>query len=166
MTLLRIKSEACFRVKPDCSFPALFFTPSVSVIKISFSAFRADAIFSATKSALILSVSPFSPLAIGAITGINSFWSKVSRMCGFTLVISPTSPRSIISGRSISGECFTLLYRFARIMSPSFPVMPTALPPRWLIRETISLFTFPPSTISTTSIVSLLVTRCPSINRD
>ena len=52
----------------------------------------------------------------------------------------------------------------ARIRSPSLPVRPTALPPWRLIRLTISLLTSPPSTISTTSMVSLSVTRMPSMN--
>ena len=35
---------------------------------------------------------------IGAITGTNSFLSSVSKIRGLTCVISPTSPRSMISG--------------------------------------------------------------------
>ena len=48
--------------------------------------------------------------------------------------------------------------------APSLPVSPTALPPAWLIRVTISLFTVPPRTISTTSMVSASVTRMPCTN--
>ncbi len=48
--------------------------------------------------------------------------------------------------------------------APSWPVRPTALPPAWLMSSTTSLFTWPPSTISTTSMVSASVTRMPCTN--
>ena len=44
------------------------------------------------------------------------------------------------------------------------PVRPMARPPCWLIRLTMSLLTRPPSTISTTSMVSRSVTRMPCTN--
>ena len=44
------------------------------------------------------------------------------------------------------------------------PVSPTARPPAWLMWETMALFTSPPSTISTTSMVSSSVTRIPPTN--
>ena len=47
---------------------------------------------------------------------------------------------------------------------PSLPVKPTALPPNWFNIDTISLFTEPPNTISTTSMVSASVTRMPCTN--
>src|SRR5581483_5821395 len=47
----------------------------------------------------------------------------------------------------------------------SFPERPTARPPWWLIRPTISLLMRPTRTISTISIVSSSVTRMPPTNR-
>ena len=44
------------------------------------------------------------------------------------------------------------------------PVRPTALPPAWLMGSRRPLFTWPPSTISTTSMVSSSVTRMPWMN--
>ena len=49
----------------------------------------------------------------------------------------------------------------AKISPPSLPLSPTAMPPCWLIKVTISLLTLPTSTISTMSRVSLSVTRMP-----
>src|SRR3954462_1220450 len=73
--------------------------------------------------------------------------------------ISPTCPRSTwllsLEGRSILR---------ARMKAPSWPVSPTALPPAWLMSSTTSLLTWPPSTISTTSMVSASVTRMPCTN--
>ncbi len=51
----------------------------------------------------------------------------------------------------------------ARMKLPSCPVRPTALPPKRLMRLTMSLLTLP-STISTTSMVSSSVTRMPWMN--
>ena len=59
--------------------------------------------------------------------------------------------------------CFSISF-LARMKPPSLPVKPTALPPCWLIRLTISLLTGPPSTISTMSMVSRSVTRMPWTN--
>src|SRR5258706_4566238 len=52
----------------------------------------------------------------------------------------------------------------ARMKAPSWPVRPTALPPAWLISSTTSLFTWPPSTISTPSMVSASVILMPWTN--
>ena len=60
--------------------------------------------------------------------------------------------------------CPRTIIFLARIKPPSLPVKPTARPPCWLMRLTISLLTCPPSTISTTSIVSASVTRMPWTN--
>ena len=79
---------------------------------------------------------------------------------------SPTWPISIISGTDISGVLWDTRSFLARISCPSLPVTPKDLPPALLIRLTISLLMVAPSTISTTSMVLLSVTRMPSTNLD
>src|SRR4029078_6619877 len=78
---------------------------------------------------------------------------------GSIFSISPTCPMSTCP---LSAEGINIF--FARMKAPSWPVSPTALPPAWLISSTTSLFTLPPSHISTTSIVSASVTRIPCTN--
>ncbi|MDT4876915.1 hypothetical protein FQZ97_1123920 [compost metagenome] len=87
-------------------------------------------------------------------------WSSCSALttAGSTMVMSPTKPMSIGSaGLSLLAISFFL----ARIRPPSLPVRPTALPPTSLIIMTMSCWTWPPSTHSTTSMVSASVTRMP-----
>ena len=94
--------------------------------------------------------------ANGAMTGMKAPLSRWSISDGSIWVISPTWPTSI---RSPGLSLFSSISFLARMQLPSLPVRPTALPPCWLIRLTMSLLTWPPSTISTTSMVSASVTR-------
>src|SRR5438067_2451266 len=102
---------------------------------------------------------PSAPAPIGATTGMKPPASSAWITAGSIDSISPTWPRSTwpfsLDGSSI--------FR-ARMNAPSWPVRPTALPPAWLMSSTTSLFTWPPSTISTTSMVSASVTRMPWMN--
>mmetsp|Transcript_62274 Transcript_62274/g.197181 ORF Transcript_62274/g.197181 Transcript_62274/m.197181 type:complete len:244 (+) Transcript_62274:512-1243(+) len=126
--------------------------PGTSVISTSFSAFRAAAISPAAVSALILRAWPVGSAATDAITGMMSWSTRILTMVGSMAVTSPTYPRS------------TLLVWRARMSCPSFPHRPTAVPPSELISVTRDLFTFPTSTISTTSMVASSVTRSPFLN--
>src|SRR6266513_2833317 len=102
---------------------------------------------------------PSDPVPIGATTGMKPPPSSAWITEGSIESISPTWPRSMwpfsFDGSSILR---------ARMKAPSCPVRPTALPPAWLMSSTTSLLTWPPSTISTTSMVSLSVTRMPCTN--
>src|SRR5882762_2596657 len=102
---------------------------------------------------------PSDPVPIGATTGMKPPPSSAWITAGSIESISPTWPRSMwpfsFDGSSILR---------ARMNAPSCPVRPTALPPAWLMSSTTSLLTWPPSTISTTSMVSLSVTRMPCTN--
>ena len=69
-----------------------------------------------------------------------------------TSVTSPTYPKSLSS------------IFLAFIKEPSIPHNPRALPPNFSIKETKSLFTFPPRTIWTTSMVTSSVYLNPFIN--
>src|SRR5579883_2405924 len=90
-----------------------------------------------------------------ATTGMYpSALSRITKS-GFTASTSPTCPRST-SPRRLR----------ATSMRPSLPLMPTARPPAWRIAATSALLARPPSTISTTSIVSGSVTRSPPTNAD
>mmetsp|Transcript_37436 Transcript_37436/g.105685 ORF Transcript_37436/g.105685 Transcript_37436/m.105685 type:complete len:255 (+) Transcript_37436:257-1021(+) len=126
-----------------------FITPGTSVMRMSFSACRAAAISPAAVSALMLRAWPPSPEATVAMTGMVSLSTRVRMRPAFTPVTSPTNPMS-----------FSTICR-ARIVFPSLPHMPTALPPASLMRETMLLFTRPTSTISTRSMVGPSVTRRP-----
>ncbi len=72
--------------------------------------------------------------------------------------MSPTCPTSCCTLGSARSASLSFC---ARIRPPSRPVRPTALPPAWLIRPTMSCCTSPASTHSTTSMVSASVTRMP-----
>ena len=74
--------------------------------------------------------------------------------------ISPTRPMSTISPSVVSLRRSILR---AWMNAPSWPVRPTALPPCWLMRPTISWFSSP-KTISTTFITRSSVTRMPCRN--
>ncbi len=97
------------------------------------------------------------------MTGMKLPFTSMFSSSVFTLVTSPTWPMSMISGWVISGVLRETVSFFARISSASLPVRPMALPPWRLIRLTMSLFTWPPRTISTTSMVCASVTRIPSM---
>jgi hypothetical protein len=120
--------------------------------RISFSAASAAATAPAASSAFTLWVTPWESTPRGAITGTKPASATEAIGVGSTSTTLPTRPRS----RSSSSIWVT------RIMSPSVPVRPMARPPPCWISETISRFTLPPSTISTTSMVSSSVTRSPS----
>ena len=151
---------------PVTTWPCPSKTPAVLVSNISFSALSTSASLPATRSALMLYDSPSAPTPIGATTGITSL--SVSIVSTRVSIDStwPTCPMSMISGASSSGLFRSIFSCFARINCPSLPVSPIARPPARLRRLTISLLTSPPSTISTTSMVSSVVTRIPSINFD
>jgi len=102
---------------------------------------------------------PSDPVPIGATTGMKPPASSAWITAGSIESISPTWPRSMWP---FSFEGSSILR--ARMKAPSCPVRPTALPPAWLMSSTTSLLTWPPSTISTTSMVSLSVTRMPCTN--
>ncbi len=73
------------------------------VSSMSFSAFNASATLPATRSALMLYDSPFSPTPIGAMTGMKLPCTSISSSSALTPVTSPTWPMSMISGLVISG---------------------------------------------------------------
>mmetsp|Transcript_23392 Transcript_23392/g.59889 ORF Transcript_23392/g.59889 Transcript_23392/m.59889 type:complete len:265 (+) Transcript_23392:420-1214(+) len=124
-------------------------TPGTSVIRMSFSALSAAAISPAAVSALMLSAWPASSVAMVATTGVYPWFTAVCRIPGLTWVTSPTNPMSS-----------SFIWR-ARSMPPSLPLRPSALPPRSWMSATSDLFTRPPSTISTMSMVGPSVTRSP-----
>ncbi len=107
----------------------------------------------AAVSPLTLKVSLSSmPVATGAMTGIIPAVYRSRMIWTFISTGRPTKPSS---GSSASHT----------IMSSSLPEMPTARPPASLIAWTMRLLTRPDSTISTTSTVSLVVTRLPRTKR-
>ena len=108
---------------------------------------------------------PSSSTPKGAITGIKSPLVNISNTSVLTLVTSPTRPRSIFCTVP-SSAVFSISNFCARSKLPSLPVKPMARPPCWLIKFTMDLFTLPPNTISTTSMVAGSVTRMPSIRSD
>src|SRR6267142_1787758 len=126
---------------------------------MSFSARSAAATSPATRSALMLYVSPAEPTPTGAMTGMKPPASSTRMGSGSTLSTSPTSPMSA----RLPSACRCMRFR-ARIMEPSLPESPTARPPCRLISPTISLLILPTSTISTISTVSGSVTRIPPTN--
>ena len=79
---------------------------------------------------------------------------------GRTLATSPTRPRSTSSPSTM------VLVGFAVNSPASSPDSPTASGPCWLISPTSSRWTWPTSTIRTTSIASGVVTRRPPRNSD
>ena len=85
------------------------------------------------------------------------FRRSESRTSTLTFATSPIWPMSMRSPLDRLPGLRTLTFR-AWMSVASFPVNPTALPPCRLMKETISLFTVPPRTISTISIVSASVT--------
>ncbi|CFV98550.1 Uncharacterised protein [Bordetella pertussis] len=87
-------------------------------------------------------------------------WSSCSALttAGSTRVMSPTSP---MSSGWLGSSLLTISFLVAWMSMPSLPVRPTALPPTSLIIMTMSCWTCPPSTHSTTSMVSASVTRMP-----
>ena len=96
--------------------------------------------------------------------GINPCWVSLSIISQSIRVTSPTRPGSMISGGLLLSSRCTIWSFFAWINPPSLPLRPTALPPCWLIWWTMALFTLPPKTISTTSMVASSVRRIPRTN--
>src|SRR5262245_24647673 len=127
---------------------------------MSFSA-RSDAATSpATRSALMLKLSPAGPTPTGAMTGMNPCSSSRRIGSGSMASTSPTRPMSTTSPSDARDSRLR-----ARMRLASLPDRPTARPPWWLIRPTISLLIRPTRTISTISIVSSSVTRIPPTKR-
>ena len=134
--------------------------PSTSVSRMSFSARSASATLPATRSALMLNVSPLSLDAdrrdhrdeVAAVERLDDHRvdRRAPRRRGRCRRSSPCRRAGAVI-RSLR----------ARMSSPSLPERPTARPPWRLIRLTISLLILPTSTISTTSIVAGSVTRMP-----
>ncbi|ABA49821.1 hypothetical protein BURPS1710b_0379 [Burkholderia pseudomallei 1710b] len=153
------KSASISRADRSVSrLPSLSITPGMLVIITSFSAFSTVASLPATRSALMLYDRPSSPKPIGEITGMNASSCSAFTTAGLIASTSPTWPMSTYSpGLSRSG----IISLRAWMRPPSLPVRPTAWPPKWLISVTMSCCTSPPSTHSTTSIVSSSVTRIP-----
>ena len=156
-----INSSTWLVDRPVNKLPSLSNSPAVLVSNISFSACSTSATLPATKSALILYELPSSSTPIGAITGIKSLLRNMSSTSVLMALTSPTWPMSIISGASISGVWCVTFNCLAWMSLPSLPVKPMAWPPFWLMRLTMSLLTDPPSTISTTFMVAVSVTRMP-----
>src|SRR6266487_1851474 len=135
------------------------YRPATSVRTTSLAAPRATASAAAAMSALTLYTSPRSvPRATLDTTGIRSSAISARTAAGSTVSISPTSPMS-------TGVPSTTACRWRAVsMFASSPDMPTANGPCRLIRPTTSLFTWPVSTMRTTSMVSGVVTRSPAVN--
>src|ERR1043166_255792 len=83
---------------------------------------------------------------------------------GLIPVISPTIPMSTVSGSWPLFLIVTIIFR-ARMRPPSLPQSPTAMPPCWLMRLTISLLILPTSTISTMSMVSAAVVEMALVGK-
>src|ERR1700693_4088300 len=156
ITLFLIRRSASRLVSVEMCLPSPLLMPCTSVRWISFSAKSAAATSPATRSALMLYVSPVAPTPTGAITGINPPSSSTRMGSGLPASTSPTSPMSAM----LPSACRCSRLR-ARTSEPSLPLSPTARPPWRLIRPTISLLILPTSTISTISMVSASVTRIP-----
>src|SRR6266700_4602686 len=135
------------------------YRPATSVRTTSLAAPRATASAAAAVSALTLYTSPRSvPRATLDTTGIRPSAISARTAAGSTVSISPTSPMS-------TGVPSTTACRLRAVnMFASSPDMPTANGPCRLIRPTTSLFTWPVSTMRTTSMVSGVVTRSPAVN--
>ena len=99
------------------------------------------------------------------MTGTNPSFISEKISVVSTRVTRPTLPRSMISGGWFS-RVTTIAFFSACSNIPSLPDRPTARAPAWLIWLTISLFTEPTSTISTTFMVASSVTRRPSRNSE
>mmetsp|Transcript_8874 Transcript_8874/g.27883 ORF Transcript_8874/g.27883 Transcript_8874/m.27883 type:complete len:224 (+) Transcript_8874:957-1628(+) len=141
-------------------------TPTTSVSSSNRAAPSAAATAPAAVSALMLYDWPsVTPTPIGAMTGMAPHATRSSSSAGRTCVGSPTSPRS---ARTLPPEASVVQCsrRVAPITPAAWPVRPTALPPARESALTSLLFTSPPSTISTTSIVRSSVTRRPSTKLD
>ena len=109
----------------------------------------------------MLYASPSAPTPIGAITGMKSRESSRLISSGIdSLDLADEPDVDELSRRRVS--LFSSILR-ARMNAPSWPVSPTALPPCWLMRPTISWLSSP-STISTTFITRSSVTRIPCRN--
>mmetsp|Transcript_19978 Transcript_19978/g.51522 ORF Transcript_19978/g.51522 Transcript_19978/m.51522 type:complete len:224 (+) Transcript_19978:513-1184(+) len=155
-------------VVPSCSMSAPLWssTPATSVRSNSRDAPTADAIAPAAVSALMLYDAPSAiPTPMGAMTGIAPMPTRSCSRLGSMWVGSPTRPRSAF-WREPSLATIQCSMRVAPMRPHAWPVSPTALPPAREISLTSLLFTSPPSTISTTSIVRWSVTRRPSTKSD
>src|SRR5713226_749019 len=159
ITWLLISRSASRLTSVEMCLPSSPVMPCTSVRWMSFSARSAAATSPATRSALILYVSPDAPTPRGAITGMKPPASSTRMGSGSTLSTSPTRPMSA----RVPSACRCMRFR-ARIMEPSLPLSPTARPPCRLISPTISLLILPTRTISTISTVSASVTRMPPTN--
>ena len=105
-------------------------TPGTSVMRMSFAAPSDAASSPAAVSALTLSACPDASIATVATTGIAPESNKPRNTLTSTLVTSPTNPSSGSRTRP-------------RRVLPSFPQIPTALPPATLMSDTSDLFTLP-----------------------
>mmetsp|Transcript_20242 Transcript_20242/g.54492 ORF Transcript_20242/g.54492 Transcript_20242/m.54492 type:complete len:208 (-) Transcript_20242:137-760(-) len=145
--------------------PDLSRTPATSVRSRRRSAPRALATAPAAVSALMLYDDPSSiPTPIGAMTGMAPTVIRSSRMRASTRVGSPTRPRSALALAPDSSTTQCSICVAPMSPPPACPVRPTAFPPAREMAFTTLLFTRPPSTISTTSMVRSSVTRRPSTN--
>src|SRR5947208_11581073 len=160
ITAAAMSRSASFRFSVLIRRASLSRMPWTSVRWMSFSAPSAAAISPATRSALMLYVSPPAPTPTGAMTGTNPASSSNRIGSVFTASISP--PRPMSTSSPVGSRCGR---RRARSSPASFPESPTALPPRWLIRPTMALLILPTRTISTISTVSSSVTRMPPTKR-
>src|SRR5262249_6877321 len=124
MTPALIKRSASRFVSVETSWPSSPAIPATSVRWMSFSATRAAATSPATRSALMLYVSPPIPTPTGAITGMNACSSSSRMGSGSTFSTSPTRPMS--TAAPAASRCSRFL---ARIRLPSLPESPTARPP-------------------------------------
>ena len=105
-------------------------TPGTSVMRMSFAAPSDAASSPAAVSALTLSACPVSSIATVATTGTAPESKRPRKTLTSTLVTSPTNPSSGSRTRP-------------RRVFPSFPQIPTALPPATLMSDTSDLFTLP-----------------------
>ena len=126
----------------------------------SFSAPSATASAAAAVSALTLWTWPSTSGATLETTGIRPASMRSSTDSGRTSATSPTRPRST------SSPSTTVLVWLAVNRPASSPESPTASGPCSLISPTSSRWTWPTSTIRTTSIASGVVTRSPPRNSD
>mmetsp|Transcript_18375 Transcript_18375/g.52639 ORF Transcript_18375/g.52639 Transcript_18375/m.52639 type:complete len:316 (-) Transcript_18375:199-1146(-) len=146
-----IPSSSTSRMRDSGSFTSRS-KPGTSVIKMNSSAPRAPATAAAAVSALMFKRFPSASAAQVATMGTRPASKTARRTEVSTPVTSPTKP---------SASFFT---RSAFNKPASTPPRPTACTPAATIVATIRLFTFPMSTMDTTSMVAASVTRRPLEN--
>src|SRR2546427_4314596 len=157
ITPLSMNAPACSDESESAISPSPMRTPGTSVRNTSRPAPSAFAIAPAALSALMfrscaLGLSPFHSRAIGAITGMIPWSSSEFSGTTSTPVISPTNPSF---GSNVR----------ARSRPLSAPERPFARAPSELSSATISLFTSPVRTATTTFSDSASVTRKPCSKR-